>query len=99
MQEAPKEVAFCPHCGNAAPQTFLGNHMWQYVPEMKATYYTMTKCDTCCKLLVYQTDNVVLGPARVFSGYYFFLKDATLIWPQPLTLHPSVPTAIQECYK
>ena len=92
------QVAFCPHCGNEAPQHLL--HEQVYLE----TYYSLTDsstsegpyssfivvCETCNHVLVY--DN----PGHSYSQEEFHLAD--LVYPPSGQLHKSVPRLIAQAY-
>jgi len=97
--EIIRRVAFCPHCGNRAPQRhiytqeFLGQGYSMDGSlannDLPCAYYVAV-CETCNEILLYYTFLDVLEDKD------FHLAD--LIWPDPGVLHRAVPKALAECY-
>jgi len=98
-----RNVAFCPHCGNRAPQKLVYRQRYRGVwfsvngdvskeedSELPGpTYYYVVVCETCNEVLVYHSVGV---PASHFS-------EADLVYPEPGELHYSVPDVVANCYK
>jgi hypothetical protein len=94
-----RRTAFCPHCGNFAPQKLLFTHSYyQTVYEltgeelddlMPAEYFVAT-CETCHELLLYYADCGTPDEAK--------FERATLQYPKPPRLHKSVPQTIVKSY-
>lgn len=92
-------VAFCPHCGNRAPQRHI--YTQEYLDEgysmdgtlsddnLPCAYYVAV-CETCNKILLYESFIEIVEDKDFHR--------AKLIWPDPGILHQSVPKAIAECY-
>lgn len=98
-EEKPyRDVAYCPHCGNHAPQRFIGTHSRLADPKEETAYYTLVACETCDRGLLYVSGYVKPTPAMFYGGG-FSLKDKQLVWPNAGTLHESVPDAVRACYE
>lgn len=91
-------VAFCPHCGNRAPQRLIHTH--DYLGKgysrdggvdnnIPCTYHVAV-CETCNEILVYHVFMTIVEDKDFHR--------ADLVWPDPGVLHQSVPKAIAECY-
>ena len=96
--ETIRRVAFCPHCGNRAPQRLI--HTQEYLGQgysrdgsmdnnIPCAYYVAV-CETCNEILLYD----VFGDIVEDKDFH----RADLVWPDPGVLHKSVPKAIAECY-
>jgi len=97
--EPIRRVAFCPHCGNRAPQRHI--HTQNYLgqgysmsgdlsdTDLPCAYYVAV-CETCNEILLYYAF------IDVVEDKDFHLAD--LIWPDPGVLHKAVPKAVAECY-
>jgi hypothetical protein len=96
-----RRVAFCPHCGNRAPQELV--HVQHYKMEFfgeddeKADEYPfiyfVARCETCDEILVYT------GPADFPEDYRKdFTKASRLVYPSPRTFGEEVPEPIRRCY-
>lgn len=96
--ETIRRVAFCPHCGNRAPQRLI--HTQEYLGQgysmdgsvdnnIPCAYYVAV-CETCNEILLYD----VFGDIVEDKDFH----RADLVWPDPGVLHQSVPKAITECY-
>ena len=96
------EVAFCPHCGNNAPQKLVYNQfytgLWysgksgkknRNFNEPPLFIYHIAVCQTCDEVLIY---NEYLGD----DGADNFTK-TDLYWPET-GLHKSVPDSVSSCY-
>lgn len=97
--EVMRNVAFCPHCGNRAPQRlvhrqdFLTSGYYldgRRAEEWQAAYF-IAVCETCHEILVYLAEGDIPPDSR------FSVTD--LMWPDPGHLPPSVPEAIRSCYE
>src|SRR4051794_38292339 len=93
----PRHVAFCPHCGNRAPQCWIGNHKLNK-DQGSVDIYTLVFCETCDQALLYRANNLIvhLGGA---SGPFCDLRASHLVWPRAGTLHESVPDGVRQCYE
>jgi len=94
--ETIRRVAFCPHCGNRAPQRLIYTQEFLYhgyprsaSVDIPRAYYVAV-CETCNEILIY------LSFVGVVEDKDFHCAD--LIWPDPGVLHRSVPKTIAECY-
>lgn len=96
--ETIRRVAFCPHCGNRAPQRLI--HTQQYLGQgysmdgsvdnnLPCTYFVAV-CETCNEILLYHVF------CDIVEDKDFHRAD--LVWPDPGALHKSVPKAIAESY-
>ena len=95
-----RRVAFCPHCGNRAPQRLI--HTQEYeeqgysmngslIDDVDLTCVCyVAVCETCNNILLYQAF------INIPEDENFHLTD--LIWPDRGVLHRAVPKAITECY-
>ncbi len=100
MDKEIRAVAFCPHCGNKAPQKLIHtqhyDNTWYSTdtgeisegPGGPSTYYVAT-CETCNEVLLY------LDALGEFEPRAFNFSD--LVWPES-GLHGSVPSAVASCY-
>lgn len=93
------QVAFCPHCGNTAPQTLLLKHFCRATAygsdgskdeEGLPVDYFVAECQTCHELLVYCD---YMG----FRGEGEFHK-ADMVYPTGVDLHESIPSTVRDCY-
>jgi hypothetical protein len=96
-----RRVAFCPHCGNRAPQELV--HVQHYLaeffgdedekPEEYPFIYFVARCETCDEILLY------CGPDEFSEDYRKdFTKVARLVYPSPGSLGEDVPQPVRECY-
>jgi hypothetical protein len=100
-EETPKgirKVAFCPHCGNKAPQKLLHTQYtedrgWttddQEEIDLPVVYFTVV-CETCNSILLYSS-----------AGYTHeqeHFDKADLVYPTSGDLHNSVPESIKKIY-
>jgi len=96
--ETIRRVAFCPHCGNRAPQRLI--HTQEYLGRgysmdgsvdntLPCTYFVAV-CETCNEILLYDVFCDIVEDKDFHR--------ANLVWPNPGVLHQSVPKAIAECY-
>jgi hypothetical protein len=93
-------VAFCPHCGNRAPQKLVyKKHFYSYGFDMQGNKtdndlpaaYFIAECETCHEILVY------LAEAHIPDEKNFI--DSSLIWPDPGFLGQGVPELIKAIYR
>lgn len=99
MVDGPQRVAFCPHCGNRAPQRLRLSHEAStpgYSADGKkdaldapVTYF-IAECMTCGDLLLY------LSFLSEHNADNF--EQADLVYPHDTTLHESVPETIRTAY-
>lgn len=93
-------VAFCPHCGNRAPQrlihvqrffeqTYTANGDLTDVDASPISAYYVAFCETCGEILLYYLTSST-------SDKDFYLAD--LVYPDSGVLHKAVPKAIADCY-
>lgn len=59
----------------------------------------MARCCTCDEGLLYRTTAVYDGPVTHAASVQFRLYECELIWPQPSSLHISVPVTVRKCYE
>jgi len=94
-----RRVAFCPHCGNRAPQRLI--HTQEHEEQGYSMNGSLTDvhlpsacyvavCETCNNVLLYQ------AVIHIVEDENFHLAD--LIWPDRGVLPEAVPKAIAECY-
>lgn len=100
MSDEVRRVAYCPHCGNRAPQrlihtqrylerTWLGSDGEEADPTPWSTFIAV--CETCDKVLLY--DN--LGDQTNETHF----DSCELDYPQSARLHISVPQRIANVYE
>lgn len=93
-------VAFCPHCGNRAPQKLVYSHRCSDIAHcdgedgeeefaLPVAYYVAI-CETCDQLLLYYE----AGDTPTDNKFY----TAGLSWPLHGGLHSSVPPSVAEIY-
>ena len=94
-----RRIAFCPHCGNRAPQRLI--HTQEYEEQgysmngslaqvdLPCAYYVAV-CETCKNVLLYHAEVHVVEDKNFHC--------TSLIWPDRGVLHRAVPKAIAECY-
>lgn len=99
-KEPIRRVAFCPHCGNRAPQRHIYSQYYEsqgyssdgdLVSENFPFFYHVAVCETCKQVLLY----------NAFAEDFIEDKDfhlADLIWPDPGVLHKAVPQSVSDCY-
>ena len=92
----PRAIAFCPHCGNTAPQRQVGVHSRLRGPN-EAQYYTLVSCETCDRGLLYLS-GLPDAPAHQLINAPFSLEGRELVWPQGNELHEAVPDPVRVCY-
>jgi hypothetical protein len=97
--EVIRRVAFCPHCGNRAPQRHI--YTQEYLGQgysmdgtlsddtLPCAYYVAV-CETCNEILLYHSFIDIVEDKDFHR--------TELIWPDPGVLHQSVPKTIAECY-
>jgi hypothetical protein len=100
MSTAVRNVAFCPHCGNVAPQQLVhSQRFWTYgyrmdgtktEPELECAYF-VASCETCHEVLVY------LAEGYIPEDKHF--SESDLVWPDAGFLPPSVPEKVRSCYE
>lgn len=93
-------VAYCPHCGNRAPQRLV--HVQRFLTcgyrsdgtredyECPSAHYVAV-CETCSEVLLYLDEFDDFGEKS-------FIK-ASIVWPEPKALHHSVPSRVRDCYE
>jgi len=92
-------VAFCPHCGNTAPQKLLHTQQYRkvlkedygYVREWQVGYCYVVNCETCHQILLYRS----IAEDRDDRNFSYY----SLCWPTLGKLHESVPQSVSEIYK
>jgi hypothetical protein len=99
-EETKNKVAFCPHCGNVAPQRLVFAHRFEdkgYAMADTAprdqtfpTVAYLTICETCDNVLLY-------GVTWNIPEDDDFTK-SFLLYPAGPQLHHSVPSRVQEIY-
>ena len=98
-----RNVAFCPHCGNSAPQRLLQSHhcsetawfIWDEEDkdeehELEAVYFVAT-CETCQGLLLYAAFDESTADEQ------FHLTK--LLWPASGVSHESIPERVATIYE
>lgn len=101
MSAPIRNVAFCPHCGNTAPQQLVHvQRFWTHGyypdgtetdPDLSCAYFVAT-CETCQEVLVYLAEGEIPEPKD-------FARWAGLIWPDAGFLPQSVPQRVRDCYE
>lgn len=92
-------VAFCPHCGNTAPQSQRGQTTLYLSDDFNRTYW-LASCSTCNEAILYRHDyyEEPFGPDS--GGDYFHRPERfSLVWPAKGELHAAVPDRIKEIYR
>jgi predicted nucleic-acid-binding Zn-ribbon protein len=98
--EAIRNVSFCPHCGNKAPQEliYVQNYILEELGEKRDSIvdaiegvYFVAVCETCKRILLY-------GAIENIPDQQQF-NSAVLYYPDSRTLHTSVPESITRIYK
>ena len=92
-----QRIAFCPHCGNKAPQKLI--HIQHYLEEgygydgkidhLPSTQYVVA-CSACQELLIYVNFCDQIGADE--------FDQCPLAWPKHKILDSSVPESIREIY-
>lgn len=95
-----RNVAFCPHCGNRAPQRLALEQQFQsraytmdgrlLKDDLPSTFY-IAICETCNEILVY-VDEASIAPGREY------FTSSILVWPDRGQLGRAVPEKIREIY-
>ncbi len=88
MTFSKSDIAYCPHCGNTTPQSFVGEA--QNRDHFK---YVTTQCQTCLHALLYFRRLEYVDPERNER-----LSKFTLRWPAAEALHPAVPVSVAQHY-
>lgn len=97
--EPIRKVAFCPHCGNRAPQRHIytqeyGEEIYDEngseIPTILPCTYYVVVCETCDRILLYH------DCVEIRNDNKFHLT--RLIYPDPGVLHESIPKLIADCY-
>ena len=96
--EETRKVAYCPHCGNRAPQRLI--HTQRFLErtwessgkEVEPTPWSsfVAACETCGRILVYDNLGDTLGDNQFDLG--------ELEYPRHDRLHPSVPARVAAAY-
>lgn len=98
--EPIRSVAYCSHCGNRVTQRLI--HVQRFLCrgfqadgtreeyDYPSVYY-VAACETCDEILLYLDDFDEFGEN-------LFAK-ASLVWPEPRTLHHSIPDHVRSCYE
>lgn len=95
-----RAVAFCPHCGNRAPQRLVYTHDYapaaytsdgKRVPDIEGKYYVAV-CESCGDLLVYDAFSDIPN-SQNFAGPH-----TNLVFPNSGRLDNSVLERVRECY-
>ena len=97
-----RKVAYCPHCGNRAPQKLIHSQHtsevgWitddesaeEQIDDLPVAYY-VASCETCNAILLYQ------ATVNVLEDKDFIQAD--LVWPESGELHKSVPASVTKIY-
>lgn len=92
-----KKVAYCPHCGNYAPQKLVhtqpySEKAWSAADGSEENFpaiYFVVACETCHQLLLY----CHTGIGSEADSFY----KADLVWPQ-WNLHSAVPRTVAKIY-
>lgn len=99
-EETIRCVAFCPHCGNRAPQKLVySTQFYSYVFDMEGNKsdsdmlaaYFVAQCETCHEVLIY------FAEAHIPEKNSF--PDSGLLWPDSGYLGQGVPALIKEIYE
>lgn len=94
-------VAYCPHCGNDAPQRHIATHSRVRSVD-DATYYTMVVCETCDHAAVYREarrERQQLDMRSMLGASSWSLDQKEIVWPDSNKLHSSIPDAVRTCYE
>ncbi|MFL6232564.1 MAG: DUF4145 domain-containing protein, partial [Thermoanaerobaculia bacterium] len=97
QDEPLRDIAYCPHCGNTAPQRHVATH-GRGNNVAYPICYTLVACETCEHATLYK-DGTPNRTPQEFLGGMWSLKDKELVWPTVGKLHKSVPSAVQCCYE
>jgi len=98
-----QRVAFCPHCGNRAPQRLLLKHDYDhpysfvleedgnsYLEKEEGSSYFVAVCTTCDEVLLYNQYRYKVGVEN--------FTHADLLYPEGIELERSVPDKVRACY-
>jgi hypothetical protein len=99
--EEIREVAYCPRCGNRAPQKLIHSQFtsdigWYTDGEAAGEQtdipvsYCVASCETCYTILLYRA----IGDFVDGKGF----TQAELVWPHSGKLHKSVPVSVTTIY-
>ena len=89
-------VAYCPHCGNTAPQSLEG--MCSHLHNRDgAHHFFFTQCLSCNEALTYRYVDPGNSIPEVSHGR-FDLKKYELVWPRPSELNDCVPISVRKIY-
>lgn len=92
-------VAFCPNCGNRAPQRLLLQHDYDVIAygydgsretDGCRCRYFVASCSTCSDLLLYHSNGAFERPE--------WFTDAQLVFPGGIDLPEQVPLSVRETY-
>lgn len=96
-----RRVAFCPHCGNKAPQKLIHYQYFEGtgwdtqdgtpIDDIPGSHFVAV-CETCNQILLYGQ----FGEYTEDESIDF--KRAELLWPDPGKLHQSVPKIVADIY-
>jgi len=95
-----RQVAFCPHCGNEAPQRLICTHKYTRHRYAKGSdspsinypsAYYVAICETCNHILLYHTIN------EIKESKDFHLAER--FWPDPKDHSVDLPETVRECYE
>ena len=93
------QVAFCPHCGNTAPQRLLKNHIVRY-SVTRGEIYSFVECTSCQQPLIYHYPGPRLTEKICQQGaFYYGPSDHNRLYPVGDNLHESVPRKIIALYR
>jgi uncharacterized protein DUF4145 len=103
LREEHQNVAFCPHCGNRAPQRLLLKYDYEhpysltveedgnsYSEKVGSSSYFVAACTTCEELLLYNHYRHQVGVEN--------FTHADLLYPEGIELDRSVPDKVRACY-
>ncbi len=89
-------VAYCPHCGNTAPQTLQGTCSHLHNAD-GAHHFFFTQCQSCLEALTYRHIDSRNSVPEISHGQ-FDLSKYELVWPKPSGLHDCVPPLVRKIY-
>ena len=96
-----RKVAYCPHCGNKAPQRLIHSQhtcgvgydingpSFDEQTDVLVSYF-VASCETCNSVLLYQSVGSMLEDGE--------FTHAELVWPHPGRLSSSVPLSVTAIY-
>ncbi|HET6572108.1 MAG TPA: DUF4145 domain-containing protein [Fimbriiglobus sp.] len=90
--------AYCPHCGNKAPQSMRRFHECAIGEEELVVYYAAV-CSTCSEPLLYSQGPLTRTYGSMPGPQQFFPHALRLLWPKLGSLHESVPEPIRGKYE